>query len=457
MTVEKLTDALCERIAAIDYENLGADTVARVKDAVGDGLSVAVAGSGEKPVGILADYVRSLESAGRSTVWGYGFKTSPASAALVNAASAHVLDYEPMSSPSTHAVSPVMPVAFALAEVRDCSGRDIVTACAKGFEMQHRLLFAGKMPPRPERRFHQVGMVGGMGAAVAAAHLLGLDAKGLRATLGIAASRAGSLLGNGGTMTKCAHAGYAASGGLEAALLAERGFSGNERIMEHAQGYAAAFLGGDGLNRERLLDFGKPFRIVEPGMAYKFFPSKFPTQFAITAALELHEIIKDPARIARVRMVTPLMPDVDRPQPATGLEGKFSFQYSVAAALLDGEVGKRSFSDDRRFAADMVALLPKIEIAQTPDIPIEFTQMRVKLEVEMQDGTVHRTVCSKPKGFWGVAIKPEEHMKKMGDCMSGRFSNAEVRRSYDTVSRLEKIDVAGVRKLIRLLGRAPGA
>jgi 2-methylcitrate dehydratase PrpD len=157
--MEGLTDALCERIAALRYEDLGPDTVARVKDAIGDGLSVAVAGSTEKPVAILADYVRSLESAPRSTVWGYGFKSSAASAALVNAASAHVLDYEPMSSPSTHAVSPVMPVAFALAEVRDCSGRDIVTACAKGFEMQHRLLYAGKLPPRSDRRFHQVGMV----------------------------------------------------------------------------------------------------------------------------------------------------------------------------------------------------------------------------------------------------------------------------------------------------------
>jgi aconitate decarboxylase len=451
--MEGLTDALCERIAALRYEDLGPDTVARVKDAIGDGLSVAVDGSTEKPVAILADYVRSLESAPRSTVWGYGFKSSAASAALVNAASAHVLDYEPMSSPSTHAVSPVMPVAFALAEVRDCSGRDIVTACAKGFEMQHRLLYAGKLPPRSDRRFHQVGMVGGMGAAVAAAHLLGLDANGLRAALGIAASRAGSLLANGGTMTKCAHAGYAASGGLEAALLAERGFSGNARIMEHGQGYAAAFLDGDSLDRARLLDFGKPFRVVDPGMAYKFFPSKYPTQFAITGALQLYEKIKDPSRIARIRMITPLMPDVDRPQPATGLEGKFSFQYCVAAALLDGEVGKHSFSDERRFAADLVAVLPKFEIAQTSEIPLEFTQMRIELEVEMQDGTRHRTVCSKPKGFWGVAIEPAEHLKKMRDCMSGRFGDAEIKQCYETVSRLEQIDVAAVRKLVQLLGK----
>lgn len=119
MTVNKPTGQLCDLIAGIQYDDLGSDTVARVKDAIGDGLSVAIAGSSERPVAILADYVRSLEAAPAATVWGYGFKTSPASAALVNAAAAHVLDYEPMSSPSTYAVSPVLPVVLALAEARD--------------------------------------------------------------------------------------------------------------------------------------------------------------------------------------------------------------------------------------------------------------------------------------------------------------------------------------------------
>ncbi len=454
MTVNKPTERLCGLLAGIQYEDLGSDTVARVKDAIGDSLSVAVAGSTERPVAILADYVRSLESAPVATVWGYGFKTSPASAALVNAASAHVLDYEPMSSPSMHVVSPVLPVVLALAEPRGLSGSEVVTACAKGFEIQHRLLYAGRMGPRATRQFHQLGMVGVMGAAVAAAHVLGLDSAQLCNALGIAASRAGSLLANGGTMTKCTHAGYAAAGGLEAAWLAARGFDANAEILADRHGYNAAFLGGDAFDYARLLDFGKPFRVVDPGMAYKFFPSKYPTQFAITAALELRDKIGDPSRIAHVRITTPLMPDVDRPQPATGLEGKFSFQYTAGAALLDGEVGKSSFSDERRFRADMAELLPKIELHRSPDIPIEFTQMHVTIEVDMRDGTRYATTCSKPKGAWGVEIRPEEHKKKMRDCMSGRLAEREIDECYETVSRLEGVDAGGVRKLIQMLGTA---
>lgn len=454
MGASKITEQISERIAGTGFAELDSSTVSKVKDAIGDGLAVSVAGCKERPVSILANYVRSIEAKPVATVWGYGYKTSAASAALVNAASAHVLDYEPMSSPSTHAVSPVVPVAFAVAEVEGRSGREIVAACAKGFEIQHRLLYAAKEPPRGERRFHPPGVVGVMGAAVTAAHLLGLDAARLRSALGIAASRAGALLANGGTMTKCTHTGYAASGGLEAALLASQGFGANEEILEHPQGYIGAFLGGAAFDQSRLFDFGKPFRIVEPGLAYKFFPSKYPTQFGITAALELHEKITDPSRIKVVRMTTPVMRDVDRPQPKTGLEGKFSFQYTAAVALLDGSVGAESFSDKRRFSPDVVGLLPKIELTQSENIPGEFIRMHVEIEVETHDGSICRTECRKPKGFWGVPIKPEEHLKKMRDCMSRVLTEDEIGECQRMIAQLEQLDTAGVRKVVELVGRA---
>ena len=83
-----------------------------------------------------------------------------------------------------------------------------------------------------------------------------------------------------------------------------------------------------------LLAYGKPFRFSDPGMAIKFYPSKYPTHFAIGAALEVRKLIADSALINAVNLITPAMPDVDRPEPVSGLEGKFSFQYTAAAALL---------------------------------------------------------------------------------------------------------------------------
>ena len=457
MKIDHPTRQLCERIVATDFQSLDAPTVAKVKEAIIDGLAVALAGCKQKPVAILADYVRKLGAAPVASVWGLDFKTSVVSAAFVNAAAVHVLDYEPMSLPSTHAVSPVLPAVIALAETASSSGRDIITACAKGFEMQQRILYCATPTPRAQQRFHQLGMVGVMGSAVAAAHMLGLDSLQTCNTVGMAASRAGAVLGNAGSMTKCSHAGNAAAAGLEAALLSQCGFDANPDILEHEKGYVAAFCTSGPFDYEKFLEFGKPFRVVEPGMAYKFFPSKYPTQFAISAALELHKQIGDPARIARVELTTPVMHDVDRPDPKSGLEGKFSFQYTTAVALLDGKIRIDSFSDQRRFSPDVVALLPRVKVIPSKDITEAFHKMHVELMVETTDGKRYKTECRKPMGFWGVAIKPEEHRVKIQDCMSQVLDDKKIEEIVKLTAALETLEADGVKRLISMLKGNQGA
>lgn len=445
------TQRICERIANIRFETLGSPTIVKVKEAIRDGLAVSIAGCRQRPVEILAEYVRSIGANPVATVWGHDFRTAGAAAVLVNAASAHVLDYEPMSTPSTHAVSPVLPVALALAESEGRRGRDIVTACAKGFEMQHRLLYAAAEVPRSQRLFHPTGVVGVLGSSVAAAHLLDFDATQLRKALGIAASRAGALFANVGTMTKCTMTGTAASAGLEAALLVARGFDANQDILEDERGYVAAFFGADNFDYSRLLEFGHPFRIVNPGMALKFFPSQYPTQFVINAALELHSSIGDSCRIARVFITTPVMPDVDRPEPRTGLEGKSSFQYTAAAALLDGMVRIDSFSDARRFRPDMVELLRKIQLIQSKEISTDSSKMRAIVSVEKLDGSRHTAECSTPRGFWGVPISPEEHIEKMRDCTRQMLTDRQTDEYLELTNHLEDLDSHEVMQLIRLM------
>ena len=142
--------------------------------------------------------------------------------------------------------------------------------------------------------------------------------------------------------------------------------------------------------------------MVDPGLAIKLFPSQYGTHYGITAGLDLHKAIAGAGDIRHVRMVSPVMKYVDRPQPATGLDGKFSLQYTLAAALLDGEVKIASFSDERRFRADMVDLLGKIQLRQDESIPGDFHSMHVTVEVELQSGATHATTCRAPRGSWGV-------------------------------------------------------
>jgi 2-methylcitrate dehydratase PrpD len=290
-----------------------------------------------------------------------------------------------------------------------------------------------------------------MGSAVAAAYLLRLDADQLRNALGIAASRAGGLMANVGTMAKATHCGWAASAGLDAALLAKRRFTANTEIFEAPRGYVEAFF-GEGFDRSALLAFGRPYRLVDPGFAIKLFPSQYATHFGITAALALHKGISTPDTIQSVHVTTPVMPYVDRPAPQTGLDGKFSFQYTVAAALLDGAVTVRTFSDERRFRPDMVALLPKITLVQSAQIPGELERMWVEVSVALHDGQCLATRCDGPKGFWGLPpLSHEEHLVKIRDCLQTHLRTYETERCIQLIEKLECLGPGEVCELITLL------
>jgi aconitate decarboxylase len=420
-----------------------------VKRLIADGVAVAMAGTRERAPAILAKHVRDTGASPLATVWGFGFKTAPAQAAYVNAAAMHVLDFEAMSNPPTHAVSPTVPAAFALAEARRAGGRELLVACAKGFEMQGRVLLAAN-PARGSLQFHTPGIIGVMGSAVAASHLLRLDARQLAHALGAAASRCGGLPANSGSMVKCTHCGNVAAAGLEAAMLAARGFTAHPGILEAPHGYVSTFF-TESFDYEKLLQYGRPWRFVDPGMAIKFYPSKYPTHFAIAAALEARDKIGGPARIREVRIVTPEILDANRPRPRGGLEGKFSFQYAAAAALLDGEVGIRTFTDKRRFRPDMVALLEKVSLVYDKSLSQDTRHMQVALEVVLDDGSRHAAVCRRPPGGWGLPVDEPQHRAKLRDCLRARLDTARTDRVLDLLGRLEQLTAEEVRRLAGLL------
>ncbi len=451
-----LTRNLCEIIHATNYASLGDECVARVKQAIQDGVAVALAGCAEEPVTIATAHVRELGGAAQAGIWGAGYKASVVQAAYVNAMATHVLDFEPMWSPPTHAVSPTVPVAFALAEYKGASGRGIITAVAKGLEIQGRLQYAGDQYIPEDLKFHPPGVAGAFGSAIVAAEMLGLDIKGMQHALGMAASRAGSLLANVGSMTKCTHCGNAAAAGLDSALMAQRGFTANPDVLEAHKGVIATFF-ADSFDEARLLGWGKPYRVVDPGLAIKLFPSQFGTHFSITAGLDIHRQAGRGAQFKAVRIVSPVMKYVDRPQPETGLYGKFSLQYGATAAILDGKVGIDTFTDERRFRSDMVDLLGKVTLTQDASIPGDFHHMHVAIEADLADGRSVKAICHGPQGAWGVPLDPSAHRQKLLDCLSRALPAAEVDELIAMFGELETLDNAGVARLVKLIASAkPG-
>ena len=174
-----------------------------------------------------------------------------------NGAAMHVLDYEPMWNPANHAVSTVLP---GLARpVRDLGTRDGRRSTRDRLRHRHRRAsaaaarLAAVRTGRSRVPSAQVSW-GPIGAAVASAVLLRLDADTVVHAVGIAASRAGGVLANVGSMTKALHCGGAAADGLEAALLAARGFTADRDALDGPRGFLNAFFGSD--NRSRCPDRG---------------------------------------------------------------------------------------------------------------------------------------------------------------------------------------------------------
>jgi 2-methylcitrate dehydratase PrpD len=444
-----LTKDLCEIIHATSFDTLGAECVARVKDAIADGVAVALAGCDEEPITIGVAHAQSLGGAPQASVWGWNCKASVVQATYLNAMSTHVLDFEPMWSPPTHAVSPTVPVALALAEWKGATGRQLVTAVAKGLEIQGRMQFAGNLFAPEELAFHPPGFAGVLGSAIVAAELLGLDVDRMRHALGIAASRAGTLLANVGSMTKCTHCGGAAAAGLDAALLAQRGFTANPDVLEAHKGLLATFY-ATGFDEARLLAYGKPHRVVDPGLAIKLFPSQYATHYAITAGLDVHRQAGG-AHIRRAHIVSPVMKYIDRPQPVTGLAGKFSLQYTAAAAMLDGKVGIDSFTEERRHRPDMVELLANITLTQDAAIVGDFHHMHVAIDTELDSGVTVGAICRGPQGAWGVPLAPSAHRDKLTDCLRRALPPAKMDELLGMFERLDTLDADGVARLVALI------
>jgi aconitate decarboxylase len=448
-----LTADLCERIASLGYRDIPEPALAAARRLVLDGLAVGVAGvSEEDAVPIMARTLRALGGNPVATVIGCGFRTDPVRAAAINGSAMHVLDFEPMWSPATHALSVTLPVALGLAEARGLGGEDVLTALVKGLEIQGWLREASGQYTPDVLQFHPPGLVGPMGAVVVAAHLLKLDPLRMANAFGIAGSRAGSLFGNVGTMTKSAHCGQAAAMGLEAALLAEAGFTGDTETFESPLGYANSFYKGT-FKPDVMAGYGTgAWRVAEPGYAIKMFPSQFGTHFGITAGLEMHRRVADIGAVKAVTLIGPVMPYVNRPFPETGLSGKFSLQYTMASALLDGHVGIHTFTEDKLHRPEMQALLGKVTLEMDKAIPARFETMHVRLRVELNDGSVLETRCDGPRGMWGQApIAAADHLVKVRDCLRTTLADDAVERVVALGSRIDTLTPADVAAMMGLV------
>jgi 2-methylcitrate dehydratase PrpD len=392
------TAAVLDFVPTVVFERLPEDVVHVAKRCIIDGLGVILAGSTTEGSRLLREYEREGPAVHESTVFGADqFRTRAASAALLNGASGHAMDFDDTqlsSSPDrlfgllTHPTIPPLAAALALGERAAASGATVLEAFVAGFEVECKIAEAID-PSHYIEGFHSSGTIGTFGAAVAAAKVLKLDRSALGHALGIAASMSAGIRVNFGTMTKPLHVGRAAHNGVTAAELAARGFTAGADALDGAWGFFQIF--GGGFDPGRIVGLlGSPFSIVSPGVSIKPYPCGclgHPTMDAMRALVVAHNIQPDQIQQIRLRAGSNILKPLRYPIASSELEAKFCPAFMLAAVALRRKAGIHEFTDEFVRSEPVQQMMQRVETVFDAGIEAQgYQAMRSVVEVDLVDG-----------------------------------------------------------------------
>ena len=376
-----LTRTLTEQARTLTYASVPEDVRAWARQCMLDYLACAIAGASDDLATILLEEMQEQGGGAAATVVARGAKLPALSAALVNGAASHALDFDDVNlAMPGHPSVAILPGLFALAETRGSNGADVLAAFVAGYELQCRI---GRMiaPGHYDvLGFHATATVGSFGAAAACAHLLGLDGDRFALALGIAGTQAAGLKSMFGTMCKPLHAGKASYNGLLAAKLAARGFTSRADIVECAQGFARTH--SPDFHPERALETPPNGWYIRNNL-FKYHAACYMTHAPIEAARTLREQYGvTPAQVERIRLRIDEASDriCNIPAPRTGLEAKFSLRLTTAMGLAGVDTGRMStYSEATAADPALAALRDKLEFDFRRDMPSTLAELEVLL------------------------------------------------------------------------------
>ena len=433
------TRSLARFVCNIGESDFPALARSRAVDAITDCVACMLAGSRESLAAMVLDVVAASEGANGMTSPLVGARrfSTPVDSALYNGAIAHALDYDDTNHPGyAHVSAVIVPVMFALWPQVQATGRSLVTAYVIGLEVIGKLGRALN-PAHLKQGWHPTSTFGTLAATGVAARLLRLSEEQTLMALGIGASAAAGWRGNFGTMTKPLHAGYAARNGVLAALLARRGYTATDTALEHRYGYCNILNHGTGCDFGQLACWGNPLEILtDYGLALKPYPSCGATHPGIEAALLLHrEIGNEPIVSVRAGVSELAFEPLIYVMPNTPLAGKFSLHYCIAAALVDGVVNLRTFTEARFGDPKIRSLIDRISM-EADDRVRRDPEFATIVTVQTASGAYHERqvplAIGKPQRWFSESLLREKFM----DCAQG-FSTDGASALYGTLRSLD--------------------
>lgn len=406
-----------------------------------DCVAVLILGQSEPAVRIAAAGIGAALPSGESLIG--RLRASTPDVALIYGTAAHALDFDDTGL-SGHPSAVLVPAILAEAAEVDAGGALMARAWLAGYEVWADLI-RRDADPHHYKGCHPSAIFGALAAASASAVLRGLDADAAARALAIAASLAGGVVANFGTMTKPFQVGRAAQSGLLAARLAGQGFTASPDALEHDLGFLRAFSPKGVVDTKSPPLAGREWRILQSGINVKLYPMCYASHRVIDAMLDIvqdENLQPDDIAAVDVEMGETQAAMLRNHRPHRALDAKFSAEFAIAAAAIARRCGRREVSDSFVQADAVQAFLPKVRVTpireSDPEDPVHSPFDRVR--VTLRDGRdIQGEPVRHPRGHFKRPVDANALWEKFSDCVSERLDQKAARGLFE---RLQRVDAA---------------
>jgi len=392
------------------------------KDCLMDTLGAAFAGTKTPSYAAVWDLVTHLYGEGPLAAWGVDGEFPIPAAALLNGTAAHALDFDDTSYAGVvHGTAAVAPAVLAMAEATGAEGKDALAAFIAGVEISYALgdafgdalYFRGWWP---------TGVLGAVGAAAGVARVMGMDAAQTTCAIGHAASQSGMMRAVLGTHAKPILSGRTAELGVIAASLAAAGASAPADVFENATGMAKVMNDGI-LDRDLAVTVGTTWRLIDPGIAFKPYPSCSATHAAASAvAAIMAEEKLTGADIERVEArVTPLVAiQLTFVRPQNTNEAQFCLPFVIGCLLAYGHYTVAELSDATLTDPALLTAMDKVAMSTLPEPQEQYADgpEGAVVEVVAADGRRFERQVEKAPGNPENPLAPGDLEAKFRACMA---------------------------------------
>ncbi len=450
-----ITAEMSRWAATLKFEDLSKDAVYQAKRFLLDSFGCALGGFQQHDVNIALQVLDETAGRGPSTVIGTGRKIDPVSASLANALMIRCMDYNDIywKQDPSHP-SDIFPVALACCERAESDGRELIVGLVLGHEFEMRFCEAA-FPGIRERGWHHATLTAFV-SPIVAGRALHLTAEQIQHAIGISASHhatLGAVTAGKLTMMKNTVDPMASQSGVLAALLAEKGYTGPEHVVDGKEGLAHCL--GPEWKLNILTDrLGDCWRITQCGM--KAFPTEALTHTPISAVLDLvkeHDLRPDQVEKIHVRSlarVADILADPSKYDPHSKETADHSLPYVIAAALVDRQVTPLQFTQEKIMSPEIRAQLRKVEVIADREIEKVFPALqRVIVTIRRTDGQEFTRQLDYPKGDPRNPLSDKEVEEKFSALAGPVLTPAAQKKVIRAVWELEKVD--SVSKLMLLL------